>query len=96
MDFVTLALVALATARLTRLVTTDTITEPLRVWVVGKLGEDSKLSYLMMCSWCMSLWVGAGVAGSAYLFGGNRWYGFALLALSASYVTGWLAGRENE
>lgn len=52
-------LTALATARLTRLITTDKISEPARQWLITRLGATSKIVYLAHCPWCMSIWVAA-------------------------------------
>jgi hypothetical protein len=64
------ALVAgsLATYRLTRLITTDTITEPLRekVWE-NHPPESSKLGYLFTCDHCASVYAGAAVSTLAFV-----------------------------
>jgi hypothetical protein len=49
----------LAAARIVRLVTEDTITEPARAWIDEHAPE--KLSDLVTCPWCMGVWVAAGV-----------------------------------
>lgn len=63
------ALVAgsLATFRLTRLITTDTITEGLRekVWE-NHPPESSKLGYLLTCDHCASVYAGAAVSLLAF------------------------------
>lgn len=75
-DFALFILLALACYRVTRLVTTDKITEPVfdrmrfgleRRWYAkhGPEGSDthfnSKLAYLLSCPWCLGFWVsGAG------------------------------------
>lgn len=53
----------LAVARVVRLIQADTITEPLRKRVLD-LAYDRKwdrLTELMQCSWCLSVWVAAGL-----------------------------------
>ncbi len=59
---------ALATYRLTRLVTTDVITEPLRnkVWE-ARPPENSRIGYALTCDHCMSVYAGAAVSGLAFL-----------------------------
>jgi len=52
-----LALLTLAVARVTRLITADQILLPVRRWVVNKYGEDSWIAYLVHCAWCSSIWV---------------------------------------
>jgi hypothetical protein len=66
------ALASLAAYRVTRLVTSDKITEPIfdrlrfgleRRWYEkhGPIGSDthfnSKLAYLLSCPWCLGFWV---------------------------------------
>lgn len=52
-----LAVDVLATERLTRLVVEDEITKNLRYRVMGKF-PDSKVSYLVNCPYCVSVWAG--------------------------------------
>lgn len=71
-DLVLFMLLALASYRVTRLVTTDKITEPIfdrlrfgleRRWYAkhGPEGSDthfnSKLAFLLSCPWCLGFWV---------------------------------------
>ena len=50
-------ILALATYRITRLITRDVITESIRNRVWKKYPpESSKLGYLFTCEWCMSIW----------------------------------------
>lgn len=57
-SWLTLLVLALATARLTRLVTTDHICERLREWIWKKFGDpgSSMLGYLITCNWCTSIY----------------------------------------
>jgi hypothetical protein len=48
----------LATYRLTKLVMEDRITEDFRNLIYSKFPKDSMLSYLIGCSWCVSIWAG--------------------------------------
>ena len=72
-----------AIVRLTMLVTTDWVLEPLR----SKIEGPKMMVYVLRCDWCMSVWVGFAVA----LFG---WYAPDTLvwvvatALTGSLVTG--------
>lgn len=75
-DFMLFILLALASYRVTHLVTTDKITEPIfdrirfgleRRWYEkhGPVGSDthfnSKLAFMLACPWCLGFWVsGAG------------------------------------
>jgi hypothetical protein len=59
---------ALATYRLTRLVTTDVVTEPLRnrVWETHP-PESSKIGYLITCDHCVSIYAGGAVSALAFV-----------------------------
>ena len=53
-------IISLAAYRLTRLVTTDEITAPLREWVWRRRPpESSRIGYLLACDWCTGIWVGS-------------------------------------
>lgn len=90
-----LALILLATARLTRLVTGDQITERPRVWLTLKLEGHPQLQYLLHCPWCASMYVGAVVAGAWWAWGDTMWLMMVYAALSASYATGFLASKTE-
>ena len=92
MTWLTLALVALATYRLTRLVTADRITDRLRDWCQGR-GE--MLAYLSGCDWCLSIWVAPWPSVAVVLWPDNRAVYAVLLALTASALTGLLATVER-
>lgn len=90
---ITIILVALSTYRLTRLVTADRITQKLREWLIAR-GE--MLGYLATCDWCLSIWVAPIPSSLVIMFPGNRLILVGLLALSASALTGLLAGIEGK
>lgn len=84
---------ALATYRLTKLVIDDKITEDVREAVFDKFPPDqTKVGYLFTCPWCVSIWVGLGVA-TARLVAPKAWDPVAT-ALAASSVTGLLEERR--
>lgn len=56
-----LAVGILATARITRLVTEDSITEPIRDWAM----RYPKLHELLTCPRCTSVWAGAFVVATS-------------------------------
>ncbi|WP_210650154.1 DUF1360 domain-containing protein [Nocardioides sp. SYSU D00065] len=60
----------LATYRLVKLVRDDRITEPVRDAVEERNGppEKSKLTYLLSCPWCLSIY-----AGAALTLARRRW-----------------------
>jgi hypothetical protein len=96
MDVITLALSALATARITRLVTTDRITEAPRNSIIRRLPRESLLAYMLLCDWCSSVYVGAAVAGAWWAWGHTAAYTAVTAALAFSYVAGFLASKESE
>lgn len=59
-QLVDLAVDTLASYRMTKLIRDDMITEPLRQAVYSRFGppDESKVSYLITCPWCMSMWFG--------------------------------------
>lgn len=90
LEFVVLAL---ACFRLTRLVTTDTIFNPLRERFWRRFPpETTKLGYLSTCDWCTSVWVGSLLAGSGTIFPTATTLIALPFALSA--VAGTLAARS--
>ncbi len=58
------ALGAAATARLARLVTQDSILDGPRLAYVQRMDRSGhpKLAELAVCPWCVSVWIGMGVA----------------------------------
>lgn len=89
-----IALTWLATTRVTRLITTDQITHPIRARVTRKLGPDHWLPYLLHCPHCASVWVALpataltwhlhDMATSLHL---TSWLGLPLLWLATAYAT---------
>jgi hypothetical protein len=78
----------LATFRLVKLVRDDKITEPVRDAVQSRWGtpEESNVSYLMDCPWCLSIYFGAG-----FTLLRHRWpraTGVLARALALSAMTG--------
>jgi len=96
MEPITVAVAALLTARITRLITRDRITHALRRKVLLRLNEDGLLAYILVCDWCMSFYTGAAVAAAGAGFGLWSWPWAPVLALTFSHVTGWLASKEGE
>ena len=91
MDTLSLLLTLLATARVTRLVTEDAITERPRTWTLSKLHPDHLPAYLVTCPWCVSVYAGGALAGAWYAWGDTRVFTAAVAALAASHVAGFLA-----
>jgi hypothetical protein len=82
-----------ATVRLTRLITADYLTSPIRDRLTERWGEDSKRAYLIGCDYCASMYV-APVVSLAWLWPTNRVVLIALIALTASQVAG-MAGKHD-
>lgn len=92
MTALTVALIAAATYRLTRLVTADRITEPVRAWVEQR---GPRVGYLVTCDWCLSVWIAPVPTVLAVTFPGNRVVLAVLVALTASAVTGLVSVVEQ-
>lgn len=73
-----------ATARLTRLVTEDTITGPIRAALIRRRGPKSLWVAWVRCPWCVGLWLAAGVTLAVWC--GER----TLLAGPLLPTPGWL------
>jgi hypothetical protein len=54
---VELVILSLASFRLTRLITTDTVTEGIRNRIWSKFPPSTKFGYLITCNWCTGFWV---------------------------------------
>lgn len=90
-DPVTLAVGALAVHRLTRLVTEDEVTAPLRDRITNAAPEG-RLAYLVSCPWCVSIYAAAGWAAATVAAPAATAAAGAVLAWSS--VSGLLASWE--
>lgn len=81
-----LTILALATARGTTLIVNDYITEPFRKAVQRRYGDESKLTYLVNCTYCTSVWVAAVAAATACLLLPISWWWVVPLTLAFSQV----------
>lgn len=85
-----------AVARVTRFITADALAEPFRDWVQLKSGDEGKLTYLVSCPWCTSIWVALPAAVVVVLTlseyaGWTAVFLIGSLWLAYSYVYGLLA-----
>lgn len=96
MNWITLLVAALVTARVTRLVTTDRITQAPRNALLRRLDSDSLWAYLIVCDWCVSVYTGGAVAAAGAAYELWSWWWALPLALAFSYVAGYLASKEDE
>lgn len=97
-----LVLMTLAVARVTRLITTDVLFDEPRTWLVRRVLAPhpegvirNKIGYLLTCQWCASVYVGAAGAGAWYAWGETMPFMAITAALAASYVTGFLASTQE-
>lgn len=89
------------TARFTRLITADSITDPARAWVNGraerKLGRRwTWFDDLINCPWCVSVWCSVPVAYVTVVWPGNRFVLGGLVACTASWVAANVQVREPD
>jgi hypothetical protein len=92
----TLILALGATARLTRLVTSDRITQAPRDWILDRLNPDGLTAYLLTCRWCVSIYTSIPIAAIATLHPNSLWWEIPALALTASHATGLLTAMEDD
>lgn len=85
-----------ATLRITRFITADLLAQGLRDLVERIAGPDSKVTYLVSCTWCASIWVAAAVTPAAYVWGARPWFTIAAAALSISWLVGIAAVNLDE
>jgi hypothetical protein len=83
-------LAALATYRITRFITADALFEPVRERLEGISDEREwyRITYLLNCDWCLSIWVAPLPAIAVMFWPDNRAVIIALLILAFSAVTG--------
>lgn len=86
-EWLLVLLAVLAVARLTHLVTTDYILDRPRAWIGAH--APTSIAYLITCPWCLSIWLGGGVAVATYEWHTHWYVQIPLLGLAASYVTGY-------
>jgi hypothetical protein len=84
----------LAAYRLTRLIVEDTITAPIREKIFDKYppSEDS-WSYALTCTYCASIWVGAGIVTARAV--APRAWKVAAVGLALSGVVSLIQSREE-
>lgn len=92
-----LTIYALAGARVTGLVVSDSITEGIREWIFRHLDDrpatlGAFLAALIQCPWCAGMWVALAEAPLVWWFGESPFMLIPALALAFSQVTGMIAG----
>ncbi len=88
-----LVVYALAVARVTGLITTDSITEPARDRLVGWLDDrpatmGSFIAALIQCPWCAGMWVSLIAAPLVWFWGDSPVMLIPAIALAFSQATG--------
>lgn len=92
-----LLIYTLAVARLTGLVVADSITEPIRDWIVVRLDDrpatmGEAVATLITCPWCAGMWISLVAAPLVWFWGDTPVMLVTALALAFSQVTGMTAG----
>jgi hypothetical protein len=83
----------LAFARLVVLITADMITARPRDAVVEALKERHRnmLAYMLLCPWCVSIWLAIPAAPIIYAYGNSPWLFVPALGMALSAAAGSLA-----
>lgn len=94
---VILMIYALAVARVTGLVVSDTITEPLRDRLIEWLDDrpataGAFLAALIQCPWCAGMWIAMAAAPLVWFWGLSPVMLIPALVLALSQVTGMISG----
>lgn len=92
----TLAIYALAVARLTRLINFDTVLDKPRIAVAQVFGIDSAAVYFIGCPWCVGMWLSLFTAIVPVRIVGLPWWWFILIALATSHLVGIGAALVSE
>ena len=84
---------ALAVARVTGLITADSITEPIRDWIAVRLDDRPKtlgeaINTLITCPWCASIWVAFIASPLIWFWGDSPIMLIPAIALAFSQVAG--------
>lgn len=74
-----------ATQRLTNIITDEEITRPAREWITATMPEGSRLTYLVNCPRCVSVWAGLAI-GSGIT---PRWAKLALALSAGTLAAEW-------
>jgi hypothetical protein len=93
LGFFELTILALATYRITRLFTRDTILNTLRNRFWERFPpESTKLGYLFTCEWCLSVWVASVIFISAMI---NTVTVLVVAPFALSAIAGLLTAYED-
>lgn len=95
-SLLTLVLIVGTVARLTRLLTTDQLFEPPRMWIIKRFGVDSQITYLAHCQWCLSVWLGVIGAVVFVLVEPLPGVNIAVQVVGVTAITSYLTGILGE
>jgi hypothetical protein len=87
---------ALAVARVTGLIVSDTITDPARDWLIGWLDDrpatlGSFIAGVIECPWCAGMWVSLFASPMVWFWGDSPVMLIPAIALAFSQVTGMIS-----
>ena len=86
----------LAFARLIVLICMDTITAgPRDRFITSIKDKHPRLAYLLLCPWCLSIWLAIPAAAVIYAYGHHWWLFVPALGLALSGAAGALAGLKR-
>lgn len=88
MSFLTWLFLTLATFRITRFITTDDLTQPIRHRVEKRMGSQSNWFTLINCNWCVGIYITALVFSEYHYLSIVPIWVYA--AIAASSVVGYL------
>ena len=96
-----LIVLILATARLTRAVSIDDITIPMRMWLGKRFGNTSFIYELVICYWCSGWWIAAlttfytlAVLTALHILPGAAWWTYPIVFPAVAYSASWILGKE--
>lgn len=100
---VAFVVLVLATARLTRLLSKDDLTVPMRLGIDKMFGPQSWISRLIWCPWCTGVWVSLGTSSMAmqalYAWGAISpkvaVLSWLLLVPATAYAASWIVDFET-
>jgi hypothetical protein len=92
----TLAIYVLAVMRLTKLVNSDIILDPVRIKIAHRYGPGSTIVYFLGCAWCVGMWLSLLLAIPTISFLGWSWWLLIPLGLACSQIVGMFAPLYSE
>ena len=98
---IVLTLGILATARITRFVTMDKLSEPIRAKIIDRIGHEHLIVYGLHCYMCSSIWIAAAITPPVWflthasdILGITAWLGLPLAWLTTAYLASLTIQKE--